>query len=285
MAFSNCRLGITSKMLGHMKGIKTSGLAKSLETSINQMRADEIKAAAPFRLISSLSATIAQIPVLLAPVATFAFFAIVALRTGQTFEATRLFSSLSFVILLAAPLFGTLEAIFNTFSALACFDRIQMYLNKQPRQDGRIKETPAPRDQPQRRRSSEFRLSRRESEPILDDGFELVDLSTRHASPQQEASDNHDIQLQNSSFGWTDDSKFVISNVSFVAKKEQFVLLAGPVASGKTTLLKGLLGEVPFTSGTVTLRRHKISWCDQTPWLTVSDISKFQTKPDCSLRM
>ncbi|KAK7997070.1 hypothetical protein PG989_005110 [Apiospora arundinis] len=268
------RVGTTSKMLGHIKGIKMSGFAKRLEASINQMRADEIKAAAPFRLISSVSATIAQIPVLLAPVATFAFFAIVALRTGQTFEATRLFSSLSFVILLAAPLFGTLEAIFNAFSALACFDRIQKYLNKQPRQDGRKMDITRLVGQSPEHGSSDFRLARQEPEYALDVGYEMMNMSTRRASSQRDASDSHDIQLQQCSFGWTDDNKLIINNVSFVAKKGQFVLLTGPVASGKTTLLKGLLGEVPFTSGTVTLRRHRISWCDQTPWLVNGTIRR-----------
>ncbi|KAK8042694.1 hypothetical protein PG994_013177 [Apiospora phragmitis] len=252
------RVGITSKMLGHMKGIKMSGLTKSLAVSINQMRADEINSAAPFRLISSLSATIAQIPVLLAPVATFAFYAIIALRTGQTFEATGVFSSLSFVILLAAPLFGTLEAVFDTFSALACLERVQKYLNKQHRQDGG--EWTYHHHHPQVGQKAVNRAD-------IDYQGKIQNL---HSMP---VSNCHDIQLQNSSFGW-DDSKFVINNVSFGTEKNQFVLLAGPVASGKSTLLKGLLGEVPVTSGTVKLSRHKMSWCDQTPWLTNGTIRK-----------
>lgn len=273
-------------MLGHMKGVKMSGLAKGLEVSINQLRTDEIKAAAPFRLVSSLSSTIAQIPILLAPVATFAFFAIVALRTGQTFEATRLFSSLSFVILLAAPLFGTLEAILDAFSALACFDRIEKYLNEQSRQDGRRMHITPSGGPSQGRGSSELRLSGRDSASSLHQRFELVDMPARNASPQRDASNINDIQLQNSSFGWTDDSRFVLENVSFIVKKDQFVLLTGPVASGKTTLMKGILGEVPFTLGTVKLRHHKLSWCDQTPWLTVSVIFVFQpASVSNSLRM
>ncbi|KAK8079856.1 hypothetical protein PG997_007674 [Apiospora hydei] len=269
------RVGITSKMLGHMKGIKMSGLTKSLADSINQMRTDEFKAAAPFRLISSLSATIGQIPILLAPVATFAFFAIIALRTGQTFEATRVFSSLSFVILLAAPLFGTLEAIFDTFSALACFERIQKYLNKQPRRDGRRMDlsSPAP-GQSQGLLSSGRVPSGHEPRSAHNDGLELATMQTRPATLPLDATEHYDVQLRNSSFGWADDGRFAINNVSFVAKKNQLVLLAGPVASGKSTLLKGLLGEVPFTSGTVTLSSHKLSWCDQTPWLTNGTIRK-----------
>ncbi|KAK8059612.1 hypothetical protein PG996_009542 [Apiospora saccharicola] len=234
--------------------------------AINQMRADEINAAAPFRLISSLSAIIAQVPVLLAPVATFAFFAVISLRTGQTFEATNVFSYLSFIIILAAPLFGTLEAILTAFSTLACLERIQNYLNKPPHRDRRRMGVLSPT--PGHTQGYAVRGPRQDSHSALDDAIELADISARHTSLQQHASDSHDIQLQNASFGWTHDDNFVVKNVNFVAEKSQFVLLAGPVASGKSTLLKGLLGEAPFTSGTVTISRHKISWCDQTPWLT-----------------
>ncbi|KAK8028838.1 hypothetical protein PG991_005894 [Apiospora marii] len=261
-------LGLTLYMSPKSQG----AMGAWIEKVQRRVGADEIDAAAPFRLISSLSATIAQIPVLLAPVATFTFFAVISLRTGQTFEATKVFSSLSFVILLAAPLFGTLEAIITSFSALACLERIQEYLNEPPRRDGRrINLSPPTSSQPQGHAPS--RLSQ-VSQPILDDVFELTDVSARPASLQQHASDSHDIQLQNASFGWIDDSNFIVNNVSFVAEESQFVLLAGPVASGKSTLLKGLLGEVPFTSGTVTLSRHKVSWCDQTPWLTNATIRK-----------
>lgn len=259
-------------MLGHMKGIKMTGLTKSFAASITQMRADEINAAAPFRLISSLSATIAQFPVLLAPVATFAFFAMVAIHNGHTFEVTKVFSSLSFVILLAAPLFGTLEAILTAFSALACLERIQKYLNKPSRCDGRRMDVSPPTPSPPQGHGPNG--PRQESQPALIDAFELADMSTRPASLQRDAGDGPDILLQNSSFGWTDDSNFVVKNVSFAAEKSRLVLLAGPVASGKSTLLKGLLEEVPFTSGTVAINRHTMSWCDQTPWLTNGSIRK-----------
>lgn len=109
---------IASKMLGHMKSIKFSGLASKLSASVAQMRVDEMTAAQPFRTISVCSASLAQISVLLSPVAAFAVFAIVALGTGETFEATRLF------FLLASPLFVTFEVI-------------QEYLCREPRHENR----------------------------------------------------------------------------------------------------------------------------------------------------
>lgn len=45
-------------------------------------------------------------------------------------------------------------------------------------------------------------------------------------------------------------------------------MIVGPVASGKSTLLKGLLGELPKATGCVDVARRRIAFCDQTPWIT-----------------
>ncbi|ORY63063.1 uncharacterized protein BCR38DRAFT_435795 [Pseudomassariella vexata] len=60
------------------------------------------------------------------------------MRTGETLEATRLFSSFSPIVLLAAPLSSTLEAILDLHSTLACFDRTQSFLSRDSRHDPRF---------------------------------------------------------------------------------------------------------------------------------------------------
>jgi len=62
----------------------------------------------------------------------------------------------------------------------------------------------------------------------------------------------------------------VVENINLAIPTGQFAALIGPVASGKSTLLKGLLGEVPVASGYTHLTRQRLSWCEQSPWLTVS---------------
>jgi ATP-binding cassette subfamily C (CFTR/MRP) protein 1 len=48
----------------------------------------------------------------------------------------------------------------------------------------------------------------------------------------------------------------------------QLTAIIGPVASGKSTFLKALLGEIPVSQGSVRVRTNSnIAFCDQTPWL------------------
>ncbi|KAF4500947.1 Multidrug resistance-associated 1 [Fusarium agapanthi] len=52
--------GITSAMIGHIKSIKCSGLAQNLSDTILNLRADEIKASRPFRILTFQNRTIRE---------------------------------------------------------------------------------------------------------------------------------------------------------------------------------------------------------------------------------
>lgn len=54
------RTGITSKMLGHMKGVKMLGLSDSLSSSIQELRVAEMKASKSFRLLQVWGSTIGR---------------------------------------------------------------------------------------------------------------------------------------------------------------------------------------------------------------------------------
>ncbi|KAH8195785.1 hypothetical protein TruAng_010059 [Truncatella angustata] len=260
------RIGVTSKMLGHMKSVKMSGLAQELALSISRMRVDEMKAAKPFRLIMVCTAALAQVPVLVSPVAAFAVFAIVSARTGETFEATTLFSSLSLIILLAAPLFGTFETIINLQSSLACFERIQRYLCTPGRKDRRSKLSNGSQTTISK---PGIRLSRGQNDHalgIMDDEIEMM-TPPPHKPNTSEPHDCVHIRLRDASFTWSDEGPVFVKHVNFVVMKSQFMVLVGAVASGKTTLLKGLLGECTGMSGDVMLAQARTSWCDQSPWI------------------
>lgn len=48
----------------------------------------------------------------------------------------------------------------------------------------------------------------------------------------------------------------VLSDVSFVINKSEYVGIIGPNGSGKTTLVKALLGLIPTASGRITISNH-----------------------------
>lgn len=248
------RIGITSTMLGHIRSIKMSGLGPKLGSSIAQLRRDEIDVAAPFRMISAVMASTAQMPVLLSPVAAFGLFTLQSRASGVSLDVTRMFTSLSLVILLGQPLFWIFKAILDASAALGCFKRIQDFLLKTSKDDSGIT------------------MSAAESATQLNP--ERHDFELQELSPARHRGDRVDVAVHNATFSWTLDGPPLVRVSKLEVELGQLAIIVGPVASGKTTLLKGLLGEVPSVTGHVKLGYKRAAWCEQTPWLTNDTILK-----------
>ena len=241
-------------MIGHIKSIKCSGLAQNLSDTILNLRAEEIRASRPFRIVSSVTSAIAQVPLMMSPVAAFALFQGVASNSSETLDATRMFSALSLIILLAQPLFFMFEVILDMSAALGAFERIQKFLAQETRRDPRriqsgSSSTVTPGVETD---SIELRMLR-----------EATLLSTRDSDTSSFA-----VEFSHANIAWSE-QRTLLQDLSFTVDYNQLALLLGPVASGKSTLLKAILGEVPFTTGTVSLNGERVAWCEQSPWLLV----------------
>ena len=81
------------------------------------------------------------------------------------------------------------------------------------------------------------------------------------------------ISLKDASVGWAE-NKWQLSGLNLNITRSQLTIITGPVAAGKSTLCKALLGEVPFTQGVVQFHTEhsRIGYCDQTPFLTDGSI-------------
>ncbi|QPC72817.1 hypothetical protein HYE68_003569 [Fusarium pseudograminearum] len=250
------RVGITSAMIGHIKSIKCSGLAQNLSDTILSLRADEIRASRPFRIVSSVTSAIAQVPLMMSPVAAFALFQGVASSSSETLDATRLFSALSLIVLLAQPLFFVFEVILDMSAALGSFERIQKFLVQESRSDLRKIHS-----------SSDVRVSRQGETSSIE-----LQMLRNPTVPSIRESDTGGfaIEVSNADISWSEE-RSLLHDLTFTVGHDQLVLLLGPVAVGKSTLLKAILGEVPLTAGTVRLqsdsRSGSVTWCEQSPWL------------------
>ncbi|UKZ47330.1 hypothetical protein TrVGV298_001548 [Trichoderma virens] len=247
------RVGITSAMIGHIKSIKMSGLSKHLSDTIAALRVQEITASKPFRVVGAVTSSVAQVPLLLSPVLAFAMFQGITAATGEVLDATRMFAALSLITLLAQPLFWIFEVVLDMSAAFGAFDRIQKFLVSSTRDEYRTVEATSALD----------------SAAVTGEETGLIELQTlqprtSHASSQSIT--NTAIDVEDATFSWSTDRQ-ILSNISFTLNRGQFALLIGPVASGKTTLLKGLLGEVPYSKGKIFLASSCLSWCEQTPWI------------------
>jgi ATP-binding cassette, subfamily C (CFTR/MRP), member 1 len=73
--------------------------------------------------------------------------------------------------------------------------------------------------------------------------------------------------IQNGSFGFAKDKAPVLHDIQLRVRDSTFTMIIGPVGSGKSVLLKALLGEMLPSKGVVYVRHSSIGYCDQEPWL------------------
>lgn len=67
-------------------------------------------------------------------------------------------------------------------------------------------------------------------------------------------------------------SPAAVSHASFQIKKASVTALLGPTGSGKSILLRALLGELSVESGHVSGLQGPVAYCAQTPWLVNSSV-------------
>ncbi|KAI9932592.1 hypothetical protein ASPWEDRAFT_101029 [Aspergillus wentii DTO 134E9] len=154
--------------------------------------------------------------------------------TGQNLDVSGFFASLSFLVLLTTPLGSFFQQIPNMLAGFACLARIQAYLETDPRREMRI-------------------------------GFEVQDKEKSQPCFPAHAL----ISITNGYFGWAEE-KPVLRNINASIPAGQLTIVVGPVACGKSTLCKTILGEIPFSRGEVRFAHPipHIGFCDQTPFLS-----------------
>ncbi|KAL9610623.1 MAG: hypothetical protein Q9167_004697 [Letrouitia subvulpina] len=265
------RVTITSSMLGSMKGIKFSGLTQGLESIIETLRLDEIRSSQDFRLLGAYTSTIALFPMMLSPVLAFAIYTASALTGGSTLDVSRLFTSLSTMVLLSQPLFSLFGSIVNSRAAIGCFDRIEQYLLSPSRRDYRQKALVHKQaiDEDQEDHSDDEHTALLGRQANGDSNRAQV-----HVPAGVRSSNSEILTLNHASFGWTDDESPVLKDIDWTVAPSTLNLLVGRSASGKSTLLKGILGETPIFKGVVRILSAKTAWCEQTPWLINGTIKK-----------
>lgn len=226
------RVGLTANAITHMKLYKISGITTPVADLIQTLRVGEAKVGNQFRWLLIFAAIFGYSPQCIAPIVTFAV-------TSSRLDVNTLFTSLSYIILVTAPLGSLFQNLPFVFAAQACLRRIQDLLVAEPRIDFRTQQ-----------------LILAESET------DSQNTSDHKTSPRPA------FTISNGSFGWGGDKK-TLNQINTTIPTQQLTLVVGPVASGKSTFCKVLLGEVSVSSGVVKTHfpPHSIGYCEQTPFL------------------
>ena len=232
------RVGMTAGVVSNMASVKLSGLVPRLSTAIQQSREEELRATRSLRLLATYATIAGYGPVLISPAVAFAF-------TSSPLTIQRTFTSLAYIQLLCNPLTHLFQIIPFVMSAWTSLQRIENFLQYGTTEPDVPKGNNPVNTLPAFVPSHDDKEAHRVSQP-----------------PQGIA-----VAVQNGEFGW-DREVPLLRRVTFQIPLSALVLVTGPVASGKSSLLKGLLGETPLCRGSVALsHRHSLAFCDQEPFL------------------
>ncbi|KAK5994354.1 ABC transporter FGM5 [Cladobotryum mycophilum] len=230
MEHTEMRVGLTSSILARMKQLKLSGMARSVEKLMQQLRVDEVKAGSKWWTIETIASVISFVPLTVGSVVAFTF-------TDRTLDATTIFTSMSYVLLLTEPLTVIFQLVPSFVASFTCLRRIQVFLERTPRFDYRENGQTIPVD-------------------ATDENNRVV------------------IKVSQGSFGWGE-GQLALKQLRFELSPG-LTMIVGPVASGKSTLCKALLGETLVYSGVVSIGSYsrRIGYCDQSPFLLNATIKE-----------
>lgn len=245
------RVSMTSKVITHVKQVKISGIARTIEDIVQALRVDELRVGNRYRTIIVLTSVISFAPQSLSAVLAFAL-------AGKDLDVSAMYESLAYLVLLTAPLSQFFQRIPMLISAITCIVRIQEYLESEPRSDFRITE-----DLQDGGLSPSASFTSQMQTPTA---FELHHVAaTRRYAPSDEAA----LSISNATFAWRT-GKSVLRDINIQLPFSHIAFIIGPVASGKSSLCKTVLGEIPIATGEVKLHPSlsSIAFCDQVPFLT-----------------
>lgn len=252
------RVAVTANVISEMKYFKMLGMTDLLSEIVQGLRIDEIRAGNKFRMILLAAVALSFIPALLSPAITFAV-------TFKDLDASVLFVSLSFIMLLSSPLNNLFQSLPLFLAALASFKRIETYLAEDPRNDFRQSDPVYTIDSQG--------LPETTSAVVSEYGKDCessTDMNRRLLATTKPA-----FRLIKASYSWEVD-KPILNNLDISIPRGKLTMIIGPVASGKSTLCQALLGEVPPTSGEImtTFKGKQTGYSAQKPFLSDANIKE-----------
>lgn len=171
----------------------------------------------------------------------------------DNFNPTVVFTTLAIIGLIASPLGHVMAGFPRLAGSLGCFLRVEAYLLLPEKQEQRtiLNEDKTKDPEP---------LSLTEKE-----GDVWMPVALQHVFP---------IEFINASIAPCSGKDAVICDVNFRIARGKLTAMVGRIASGKSTLLRAMIGEADVVQGIVQLEHSFIAYCGQDPWLMNTTIQE-----------
>lgn len=197
-----------------------------------------------------------MVPSVWAPVATFVVYAIKTRIDGSVgLGISQAFTSIALLNLVTTPTAKLLAIMPLWAQCLGCFERLQQYF-----------ELPLYQDPRSLAKTSDIFEPNSNADGNNESGIEMIPLRARgtQATPL--------IICSNMDVSSSTDGPIILTDVNLEIKPGSVTAIIGPTGSGKTILLKTLLGEALILRGKITVPTKSISYCSQTPWMVNTTI-------------
>lgn len=236
------RISQTGTMLSQITGIKMMGVENQVKTLIQNLRLDEISVSKAAR--KSIVYMVASYPL------DFWFAPLMIVIGGMKYtvwkdgiEPLTLFPVLAYFEVTSDAVVALFRFIPQMEILLASFGRIQDFLLLPERTDPR-----------------ELRDFTRLNNAIIDSADD-------NESAAEAAMKNRCISVMGVSVATREGDANVLNNLHFSVARRTLTMVTGPVGSGKSVLLKTLLGETTLSEGRIQIAETEWAYCDQRIWL------------------
>ncbi|KAI2824957.1 hypothetical protein CBS115989_378 [Aspergillus niger] len=246
LAATDRRVRSTMTLLSHYKEVKMLGLAAQYMKELKRLRIVEVHLARKFRRVLSLIITTSL-------VAAYGGFAIVSRTRDEVMTTDTMFTSLALLQISTDPLFMLIQETPLLVSAYKCIQRIQSFLEEHS--------------------SMQAKGTLSLQETVDAHGKDIFELNCKPLPDASVSLDGEEcgtlIKFHNACYsGGNTEGEVLLSDLTLVIRQGSAVIVAGSIGSGKSSLLKAILGELCFVSGYSYVRPHlRMAYCAQEPWL------------------
>lgn len=248
------RVNFTTEVVGSVRAVRMLGYTERFKELITKKRNIELTAGKTYRWMTVWANGVSHSNVTTTQIVTFGAFAISIKINGiQDFTYIKAIITLSILTVLTGPLTQLMGDIKSAYEAVACFRRIQAFLQLSERIDKRKLQSPGDSYYP------------------IDEYYGADYASIRPPSTTYfHAPAPADVSISDGSFGWKGSECAIVRDIDLSTPTHglgSLTMIIGPVSSGKSTLLRAIMGETDNANGHIKTSTTEIAFCEQVPWI------------------